>query len=51
MWPLDPAISPWLRVLIALAALLYSSVGHGGASGYLEAMPLFGLEPAGGPLP
>ncbi len=26
--------------------MLYSSVGHGGASGYLAAMALFGMEPA-----
>lgn len=31
---------------IAIAAILYSSVGHGGASGYLAVMALFGLEPA-----
>ncbi len=43
---LDPAISIWLLVLIAIAAVLYSSVGHGGASGYLAAMALFGMEPA-----
>src|SRR5438105_10773501 len=30
---------------ILVAALLYSSVGHGGASGYLAAMALFGLAP------
>jgi uncharacterized protein len=36
----------WLSVLIFLAALLYSSVGHAGASGYLAAMALFGLAPA-----
>jgi uncharacterized protein len=35
----------WLSVLIFLAALLYSSVGHAGASGYIAAMALFGLEP------
>jgi uncharacterized protein len=35
-----------LAALIALAALLYSAVGHGGASGYLAAMSLFGLAPA-----
>lgn len=29
---------------IALAALLYSSVGHAGASGYLAAMALFGVS-------
>jgi len=34
-----------LTVLIFIAALLYSSVGHGGASGYLAAMAFFGLEP------
>ena len=42
----DPAMSFWLLALIAIAAVLYSSVGHGGASGYLAAMALFGLEPA-----
>jgi uncharacterized protein len=36
----------WLSVLIFLAALLYSSVGHAGASGYIAAMALFGLAPA-----
>ncbi len=35
-----------LAALIAVAALLYSSVGHGGASGYLAAMALFGVAPA-----
>jgi uncharacterized protein len=34
-----------LAVLFGLAALLYSSVGHGGASGYLAAMALMGLSP------
>jgi len=34
-----------LTLLIFIAALLYSSVGHGGASGYLAAMALFGLAP------
>lgn len=43
---LDPAISVWLLLLIAIAAVLYSSVGYGGASGYLAAMALFGMEPA-----
>ncbi len=32
--------------LIVLAAALYSSVGHGGASGYLAVMALFGMAPA-----
>lgn len=34
-----------LTGLIFIAALLYSTVGHGGASGYLAAMALFGLAP------
>lgn len=34
-----------LTALIFGAALLYSSVGHAGASGYLMAMALFGLAP------
>lgn len=35
-----------LVLLIFAAALLYSSVGHAGASGYLAAMALFGVAPA-----
>lgn len=34
-----------LYILIFAAGLLYSSVGHAGASGYLAAMALFGLAP------
>ncbi len=34
-----------LPVIIFAAGLLYSSVGHAGASGYLAAMALFGLAP------
>lgn len=34
-----------LTALIFLAAALYSSVGHAGASGYLAATALFGLAP------
>ena len=34
-----------LAMLIFVAAILYSSVGHGGASGYLVAMALFSLAP------
>ena len=37
--------NPALPLLIFLAALLYSSVGHGGASGYLAAMALVGVAP------
>ena len=34
-----------LALLIFAAAVLYSSVGHAGASGYLAAMALFGVAP------
>lgn len=34
-----------LAALLLVAALLYSSVGHGGASGYLAAMALLGVAP------
>lgn len=34
-----------LLVLITFAAALYSSVGHGGASGYLAVMALLGVAP------
>jgi uncharacterized protein len=36
----------WLALLIFVAAVLYSSVGHGGASGYLAVMALFDIAPA-----
>ena len=35
----------YLPFLILAAALLYSSVGHAGASGYLAAMALCGVAP------
>lgn len=34
-----------IAALIFIVALLYSTVGHAGASGYLAAMALFGLAP------
>ena len=40
---------PWLMLpaaAIFTVALLYSSVGHGGASGYLAVMSLFSMAPA-----
>jgi uncharacterized membrane protein YfcA len=43
---LDPTLFLWLLAAIAAAAALYSSVGHGGASGYLAAMALFGVSAA-----
>jgi hypothetical protein len=42
---MDPSSALALTALIFGAALLYSSVGHAGASGYLMAMALFGLAP------
>lgn len=44
MESLDSSLFPWLLAFIAVAATLYSSVGHGGASGYLAAMALFGVS-------
>ena len=35
-----------LCALVFVAAVLYSMVGHAGASGYLAAMALFGIAPA-----
>lgn len=43
MLALDPADAAGLLFLIVLAAILYSSVGHGGASGYIAVMALYGL--------
>src|SRR6266478_4233507 len=34
-----------LAILIFVIAVLYSTVGHAGASGYLAAMALFGMTP------
>jgi len=42
---LDPVVIFLLGVVIFFVALLYSAVGHGGASSYLAAMALFGLAP------
>jgi uncharacterized protein len=35
-----------LLILLSLVAFLYSSVGHGGASGYLAVMAIVGIAPA-----
>lgn len=40
------AASAVLALLIFLVAVLYSTVGHGGGSGYLGAMALLGVAPA-----
>lgn len=42
---MDPATLVWIALLMALAAALYSTVGHGGASAYLAIMALFAVAP------
>ena len=42
---MDPASLIWIALLMAVAAALYSSVGHGGASAYLAIMALFAVAP------
>lgn len=44
--PDDPRALALFAVLVAVAAVLYASVGHGGASAYLAAMVLFGVPAA-----
>ena len=36
----------WLAAAIFAVALLYSSVGHAGASGYIAVLALAGMAPA-----
>jgi uncharacterized membrane protein YfcA len=43
---MDAATIIGMAMLMALAAALYSSVGHGGASAYLAIMALFSIAPA-----
>lgn len=38
-------ISIWFYLLLFVVAMLYSSVGHGGASGYIAVMSLFSFAP------
>lgn len=40
-----PEFLPFLAVCIFIVAMIYASVGHGGASGYLAVMALFSLHP------
>jgi uncharacterized membrane protein YfcA len=42
---MPPEIVPALAACVLVVALLYSSVGHAGASGYLAVMALFGVAP------
>jgi hypothetical protein len=46
MLPADPLLLTLLCGLVFFVALAYSSVGHGGASGYLAVLSFFGLPPA-----
>ena len=43
---MDPTLVIWVALLMAIAAALYSTVGHGGASAYLAIMALFAFDPA-----
>ena len=47
---MDPSTLAWIALLMAVAAALYSSVGHGGASAYLAIMALFAVAPETGDL-
>ena len=40
-----PHLEPYFYILLLVVAFLYASVGHGGASGYLALMELFGIMP------
>ncbi len=42
---MDGSALLWIALMMALAAALYSSVGHGGASAYLAIMALFAVAP------
>ena len=42
---MDPALLLFLSIGILTIAILYSCVGHGGASGYIAVMTIFGLSP------
>ena len=42
---MDGSALLWIALLMAVAAALYSSVGHGGASAYLAIMALFSVAP------
>src|SRR5688500_348435 len=42
---MDSATLVWIALLMGLAAALYSTVGHGGASAYLAIMALFAVAP------
>jgi hypothetical protein len=42
---MDPTAMIWIALLMGLAAALYSTVGHGGASAYLAIMALFAVVP------
>lgn len=43
---MSPAVLIILLICILAVAILYSSVGHGGASGYIAALALFSVTPA-----
>jgi uncharacterized membrane protein YfcA len=44
--PVPATIELWLAACLFLGAVLYTSVGHAGASAYIALMALFGIAPA-----
>jgi uncharacterized protein len=42
---MDASVLALLIACIMIIAILYSCVGHGGASGYIAVMTIFGLTP------
>lgn len=42
---MDSSLLVWIALLVAVAAALYSTVGHGGASAYLAILALFSVAP------
>src|SRR3954469_10624795 len=42
---MDSTTIVWIALVMGLAAALYSTVGHGGASAYLAIMALFAVAP------
>lgn len=42
---MSPDLLAWMTLGVFLIAMLYSSVGHAGASGYIAVMALFGVAP------
>src|SRR5512133_1926552 len=46
MMAIEPNLIIWLTTAVFVIAVLYSMVGHGGASGYIAVMSIVSLSPA-----